>query len=46
MNRLKATAQLHSEDNPEMIKVMHKESEKSEAKIREGYLKALEILTR
>ena len=46
MNRLKATAQLHSEDNPKMVKVMHMGSEKTEAKIREGYLKALEILTR
>ena len=46
MNRLKATAQLHSEDNPKMVKVMLVRSEKTETKIREGYQKALEILTR
>ena len=46
MNRLKAGAQLPSEHNPKMIKVMMVGPEKSEAKIREGYLKALEILTR
>jgi hypothetical protein len=46
MNRLKASIQSTSEDNPKMVKVTHMGSEKSEAKIREGYLKALEILTR
>ena len=46
MNRLKATAQSHSEDNPKIVKITHMGSEKTEAKIREGYLKALEILTR
>ena len=46
MNRLKATAQLSPEHNPKLVKAMHVGSEKSEAKIRKGYLKALEILTR
>ena len=46
MNRLQATAQLSSEDIPKMVKVMHMGSEKSEPKIREGYQKSLEILTR
>ena len=46
MNILKASIQSPSEDNPKMVKVMLVRPEKSEAKIREGYLKALEILTR
>ena len=46
MNRLKATAQSPSEDNPKMVKVMLVRPEETEAKIREGYLIALEILTR
>ena len=46
MTRLKTSVQSHSEDNPKMVKVMLVRPEKSEAKIREGYLKALEILTR
>ena len=46
MNRLKATAQSTPENNQKMVKVMLVRPEKSEAKIREGYLKALEILTR
>ena len=46
MTRLKTSVQSHSEDNPKMVKVMLARPEKSEAKIREGYLKALEILTR
>ena len=46
MNRLKANVQLPSEHNPKLIKAMHVGSEKSETKIREGYLKALEILKR
>ena len=46
MTRLKASVQSPSEDNPKLVKVMLVRPEKSEAKIREGYLKALEILTR
>ena len=46
MTRLKTSVQSPSEDNPKMVKVMLVRPEKSEAKIREGYLKALEILTR
>ena len=46
MNRLKATAQSPSEDDPKMVKVMLVRPEETEAKIRERYLKALEILTR
>ena len=46
MNRLKASVQLPSKDNPKMVKVMLVRPEKTEAKIREGYLKTLEILTR
>ena len=46
MNRLKASFQLPSEHNPKHVEVLRIGSEKSEAKIREGYLKALEILTR
>ena len=45
MTTLKTSVQSHSEDNPKMVKVMLVRPEKSEAKIREGYLKALEILT-
>ena len=41
MNRLTASVQLPSEHNPELVKAMHVGSEKSEAKIREGYLKAI-----
>ena len=46
MNRLKATAQLSPEHNPKLVKAMHMGFEKTDAKIREGYLKAMEILTR
>ena len=46
MNRLKATAQLSPEHNPKLVKAMHMGSEKTDAKIREGYPKAMEILTR
>ena len=46
MHRLKASVQSPSEDNPKLVKAMLVRPEKSEAKIREGYLKALEILTR
>ena len=46
INRLKANVQLQSEHNPKMVKALLVTPEKSEAKIREGYLKALEILTR
>ena len=46
MNRLEAGAPIPSEHNPKMVKVMIVRPEKSQAKIREGYLKALEILTR
>ena len=46
MNRLKATAQLSPEHNSKLVKAMPMGSEKTYAKIREGYLKAMEILTR
>ena len=46
MNRLKAGIHLPSEYNTKLVKEMRGGTEKSEAKIREGYLKALEILTR
>ena len=46
MNRLTASVQLPPEHNPKLLEAMRIGSEKSEAKIREGYLKALEILTR
>ena len=46
INRLKATAQSTPENNPKMVKVMLVRLKKSEAKIREGYLGAMEILTR
>ena len=46
MNRLKASIQSTSEDDPKMVKITHMGSEETEAKIQEGYLKALEILTR
>ena len=46
MNRLRAGIQLPSEYNTKLVKEMRGGTEKSEAKIREGYLKALEILTR
>ena len=46
MNRLKASVQLPPDRNPMLVEAMCKGSKKSGAKVREGYLKALEILTR
>ena len=46
MTRLEASVQSTSEDKPQMVQAMLVRPEKSEVKIREGYLKALEILIR
>ena len=46
VTKLNATAQLSPEYNPKLVKAMHMGSEKTDAKIQEGYLKTMEILTR